>query len=754
MSAMNRIFLLMVLGLCATHLLLGQNKPNATKSLSPVVPSVTSKQSKDTVRFEVEPLKINTEYAEIAPMFYKQNFLYTLIKTKKAFSHQELRWHKYPEVVPCIIPHPDSATQIKPILTATSETWHFNTGIAAPIPNTEKIIITRSLHKKLSFKDLFSKPIPERLGLFEANTNGDVWFNLQPIFPLDTLDYSEAHPTLSEDGKTLYFVSDMAGGYGGTDIYVTHRDENGHWSVPINLGDKINTSDNELYPFVHSDKNLYFASNRKGGFGGYDIYEAIWDGEQFARVVNMGIPTNSNKDDISFIVNEPKRICYFSSNRDGGEGSFDIYKMNVKLLNISRNLTDGGENLFGVLNIEISGKVVDSLTGQPVKRAMVKLRDFNNDDIQVVFADNKGNYKFSISNDNKFQIAANRIGYNSSPDYQFSTYGLSSPTPLSIDIYMKPVIYTVTLDVSVFETSQTLDASILPIIDAKLSLKENTSGKLTEAKTNANGTVQFTLEQGKVYKLVVTKDGYQTSLPYSISTVQRHNAERIELNISLTRLETGSLKDFVIKAVVKDKDTNKAIPFAAVLLKNIDTKEITEKITDDNGIALFEVDTTHSYSLESIKEKYQLDNYVHIFPKGMQTGVVSETILPMKQVTYVPVPLDFVFEPIYYPTGKMTFDNDIMKQLDEVYKLLQKYKSIRISIVGHTDNEGSRESNLILSQKRANAAYNYLVKKGLPKNRVISVTGAGDERPAVNCSECSTEQNQKNRRTELIIVER
>ncbi|MFY7788636.1 MAG: TolB family protein [Thermoflexibacteraceae bacterium] len=334
---MNRIYLLIAIGFLTTHLLLGQTKPNATKSLSPAVLPTADQQGKDTVRFEVEPLKINTEYAEIAPMFYKQNFLYTLIKSKKNFLHENLRWYKYPEIVPCIIQHPDSTAQGKIILTATSETWHFNTGIAAPIPNTEKIIITRSLHKKMSFKDFFSKAAPERLGLFEANTNGDVWFNLQPVFPLDTLDYSEAHPTLSEDGKTLYFVSDRAGGYGGTDIYVTHRDENGNWSKPINLGDKINTADNELYPFVHSDKNLYFASNRKGGFGGYDIYEAIWDGEQFAKVINMGIPTNSNKDDISFIVNEPKRICYFSSNRDGGEGSFDIYKMNVKLLNISRN---------------------------------------------------------------------------------------------------------------------------------------------------------------------------------------------------------------------------------------------------------------------------------------------------------------------------------------------------------------------------------------------------------------------------------
>ncbi len=715
---------------------------------------LASKPTKDTVRFEIAPVKFNSKYAEICPTFYKQTLMYSLVKTTHDFPHTRLRWAKHPDIVPYYIPHPDSLNQAKPLLTATSETWHFNSGAATWQPHTEKVIFTRSIHKKSSFGDIFKKAEPERLGLFEATTNTHVWFNLAPIFPLDSLNYSEAHPSISEDGKTLYFVSDMPGGFGGTDIYVAYKDSTGKWGTPINAGEIVNSPNNELYPFIHEDKTLYFSSDRAGGMGGYDIYEAIFNGEKFVRAVNMGVPANSPKDDISLIVNEPKRICYLSSNREGGEGSFDIYRMDVKLLNISRNLTDGGENVFGVMNIEMTGQIVDSLTQQPIKKAMVKIRDFNNDDIQVAFSDNKGNYKFIISNDNKFQISSIRIGYNASAEYQFSTYGITTPTPLSIDISMRPIIYTVTLDVSVIETSNSLDANILPIPDSKLVLKEQQSGKIMEHRTDQQGNYKFTLEQGKTYQLTASKDGYQNSVPYPITTAKRHNSEKIEVNISLTKLEQTTSKEAIIKALVIEKDTRKPIQNATVILKNLQNKTTAEKQTDDNGIALFEVDTTFSYILESIKEKYQLDQYVHIFPKGMQTGVMVESVLPMKAVTYTAVPLDFNIEPVYYQSGKVTFDNEIMKHLDEVYDLMQKYKSIKISIIGHTDSNGSREANVILSQKRANAAKNYLVKKGLAAYRIVSVSGVGDERPLEKCEECTEEQHKKNRRTEFLIVER
>jgi len=138
----------------------------------------------------------------------------------------------------------------------------------------------------------------------------------------------------------------------------------------------------------------------------------------------------------------------------------------------------------------------------------------------------------------------------------------------------------------------------------------------------------------------------------------------------------------------------------------------------------------------------------------MQTGVMVENILPMRAITYSAVPLDFAITPIYYSSGKVTFDADIMKHLDGVYELLQKYKSLKISILGHTDSNGSRETNIILSQKRANAAKSYLVKKGLPSYRILSVNGVGDERPVEKCEDCTEEQNKKNRRTEFIIIER
>jgi outer membrane protein OmpA-like peptidoglycan-associated protein len=138
----------------------------------------------------------------------------------------------------------------------------------------------------------------------------------------------------------------------------------------------------------------------------------------------------------------------------------------------------------------------------------------------------------------------------------------------------------------------------------------------------------------------------------------------------------------------------------------------------------------------------------------MQTGIMVENILPMRAVTYSAVPLDFNLPSIYYSIGKIDFDNDIMRYLDDIYEAMQKYKSIKISIIGHTDSNGSREANLFLSLKRANSAANYLIKKGLPKYRILSVIGVGDERPIEKCEECTEEQNRKNRRTDFNIIER
>ena len=140
------------------------------------------------------------------------------------------------------------------------------------------------------------------------------------------------HPALSPDGNTLYFVSDMPGGYGETDIYFCKRTGDA-WSDPVNLGSEVNTPGKELFPFIAADGALYFASDGLPGFGGLDLYVTTKITTGWTRPQNMGLPINSSYDDLSLVMTGEPGMGLFSSNRPGGVGSDDIYgfhKLDIK----------------------------------------------------------------------------------------------------------------------------------------------------------------------------------------------------------------------------------------------------------------------------------------------------------------------------------------------------------------------------------------------------------------------------------------
>lgn len=143
--------------------------------------------------------------------------------------------------------------------------------------------------------------------------------------PFNSKEYSVGHPALSPDGKQLFFVSDMPGGYGETDIYVAEVSGTGTLGKPKNLGPVINTPGREMFPFV-ADDALYFASDGHYGLGGLDIFESNrGDKLAFSEPKNLGKPVNSNLDDFSFIIDQENKYGYLSSNRQGGKGDDDIY---------------------------------------------------------------------------------------------------------------------------------------------------------------------------------------------------------------------------------------------------------------------------------------------------------------------------------------------------------------------------------------------------------------------------------------------
>lgn len=156
-------------------------------------------------------------------------------------------------------------------------------------------------------------------------------FMSDKILPFELESYSYCHPTLSADGKRLYFVSDMPGGFGGMDLYVIRKINDSTWTSPINLGARINTVKNEVFPYINDEGRLYFASNgQRNGKGGLDIYHIDID-SRAAMAIQMEAPFNTEGDDFGIMfLPKNKQKGFFSSNRIGGSGGDDIYEFQME----------------------------------------------------------------------------------------------------------------------------------------------------------------------------------------------------------------------------------------------------------------------------------------------------------------------------------------------------------------------------------------------------------------------------------------
>lgn len=212
-----------------------------------------------------------------------------------------------------------------------------------------------------------------RLEIMSARRlENDQWSDLKPL-SFNSEEYSVAHPALSPDGRRLYFSSDMPGGFGGKDLYLSFR-ESDRWGPPINLGPTINTEGDELFPFYHADGYLYFASDGHFGLGGQDVYriEDLTNGD-WGTVENLGFPINTPHDDFGLILSQSGDFGYFTSNREGGMGGDDIYSFRKKSLALATRVfvvdAATGKGIAGA-NIKTSCGLPDQQTGPDGQLAM------------------------------------------------------------------------------------------------------------------------------------------------------------------------------------------------------------------------------------------------------------------------------------------------------------------------------------------------------------------------------------------------
>jgi len=164
------------------------------------------------------------------------------------------------------------------------------------------------------------------LKIYSASIEGNYWKDKGEV-PFNGNDYSVGHPTLSKDGNTMFFVSDMPWGYGGTDLYSITK-VNGKWGDPVNLGNKINTEGNEMFPFLGADSVLYFASDGHVGMGGLDVYLSFAGPDGWSRPENLQYPVNSSKDDFGFVIDSSNTYGYFTSSRTKNTDQIYAFKKN------------------------------------------------------------------------------------------------------------------------------------------------------------------------------------------------------------------------------------------------------------------------------------------------------------------------------------------------------------------------------------------------------------------------------------------
>lgn len=270
----------------------------------------------------INEVDFNSSYSDFAPALYGKNVIFSSGRKSKDFRSDKYGWNgQY--FLELFEYNKDTIAEEQILRFAKGIGSRYHEGVVCFSKDLNQMFFTRSNYFKGKLKR--DEKGVNNLKIFIAEKDNKNW-KIAGEFPFNSDKYSVGHPSLSVDGNTLYFVSDMPGGIGGTDVYKSLL-KNGKWTKPINLGEKINTSENEMFPHVNGS-TLFFASNGRAGMGGLDIYVADLDSEK-TELTHLGAPVNSEADDFALVMHSNSNQGYFSSNRKTGQGDDDIYRFAI-----------------------------------------------------------------------------------------------------------------------------------------------------------------------------------------------------------------------------------------------------------------------------------------------------------------------------------------------------------------------------------------------------------------------------------------
>jgi outer membrane protein OmpA-like peptidoglycan-associated protein/tetratricopeptide (TPR) repeat protein len=365
--------------------------------------------------FNLQPVTINSDYSDFGPKLANDNTLY--FSSSRKISKKKTGWKEesYLDVYQATLFENDSLsapTEVEDVNTI----WHDGPACVSSDGNT--IYFSRDSRVIDDYEDIKNiKTKFSQMYLFKATKVNNKWTEAKQL-SFNNKSYSISNPSISIDGKTLYFNSNMPGGIGGNDIWKVDVSEGDVYGTPVNLGSKINTEGNEQFPYITDDNVLYFSSDSRQGLGGLDVYFINLSKTEDAQ--NLGKPVNSEKDDFSFSFNTKRNLGFFSSNR---EESDDLY--------IAKPLC----------NVESTIHVTNSVTAVALEGATVVILDDKKNIIETKISDVNGNVDFILECNTEYNLQVAKEGFESGVFNIAKNKGgkLIVPAPLNpIEVIIKP----------------------------------------------------------------------------------------------------------------------------------------------------------------------------------------------------------------------------------------------------------------------------------------------------------------------------
>ena len=391
------------------------NRATAFRENPNYLPKILEKGKK----FNVQNLSINSEVSDFGGTI-KNGKLYITSARNDRNSTKTYGWstEAFLDIYTAVV-NDDGEFQMPSIIEDNINTkYHEGTVSFSPDGNT-MYFSRESFYDKIYEKDPSTKYKISVLHLYKSINQEGQWSEAEPL-SLNGENYSVKNPSVSADGTTLYFASDKVGGYGNFDIYSAAVDANGSVGEATNLGQKVNTEGQEMFPFISTSNTLYFSSNGHLGLGGLDVFFAkIVDGK-VGPVRNIGIPVNGNADDFAFSINEETEEGFVSSNREGGMGSDDIYAI---------------KKLQPICDVMMTVTVRDSKTGLILDGASVSIQDSEGNIFGTKISNAEGIVEYIIECDVDTKLVGSKIDYESGSTLVAGT----SEEEVSAELLLTPI---------------------------------------------------------------------------------------------------------------------------------------------------------------------------------------------------------------------------------------------------------------------------------------------------------------------------